>query len=71
MDSCKGEKLSVYQPSFMIDSLLMRKGVDQNGGDFSSVSLDPVLSRGRENGGTIHNNGHAALDEVSQLVSSD
>ena len=31
MESCKGEKLSVYQQSFMIDDLLTRKGIEQNG----------------------------------------
>lgn len=31
MESCKGDKVSVYQPSFMIDNILMRKAIDQNG----------------------------------------
>ena len=64
MDSCKEDKLpAVYQPSFMIDNLLTRKPIDQNGGDFPTpLQLEhmgrtenrdhPVTSNGR-----VSNNG--------------
>ena len=71
MDICKGpEKLSVYQPSFMIDDLLTRKAIDQNGGgDYStSIPLDSVVGRRRENGDTLHSNGRVAVDRVSFII---
>ena len=60
MESCKGEKLSVFQPSFMIDSLLTRKGIESNGVEFPPPHL-PLESVGkrRENGGIVHSNGRA------------
>lgn len=72
MDICKGpEKLSVYQPSFMIDDLLTRKAIDQNGGgDYStSIPLDSVVGRRRENGDTLHSNGRVAVDRRELCIS--
>ena len=68
MEACKGEKLSVYpQPSFMIDNLLTRKSIDQNG-DFSTMPAaplgDPRMVEHR--GDTINGSGRTAMpDEVT------
>lgn len=45
MESCKGDKVSVYQPSFMIDNILMRKAIDQNG-EFPVTASAGLARRG-------------------------
>ena len=53
MESCKGDKMSVFQPSFMIDNLLTRKAIDHNGDFRESNDGSVVNGRGRVASDTV------------------